>query len=221
MSAAQSNSARDEVLASIRKNLQASAAHEHHQKHAPAPTPAPEPATDHSSLTDRFIENLQAVRGEWAIVSDIEEASVVLQQIIGEIRPNRIAASDSPLVRKLIDQVTTDAEIIRRAKAAELFTTEVGITSAQLAIAETGTLVLRSESEFSRLTSLVPEVHICILEASQIRAGMSEVLSEIAATLDPAVTFITGPSRTSDIELTLAIGVHGPRELFVILIENA
>jgi L-lactate dehydrogenase complex protein LldG len=214
------SSAREEIFASIRRNLQASAAHEHeHAHHAPAAPVAIEPANDNSSLTERFVENLEAVRGEWAIVSNAEEAAQVLQDIIGRIKPSRIAVSDSPLVRNLIDQIKPGAEILERAAAAELFNCDVGITGAQLAIAETGTLVLRLESEFSRLTSLVPEVHICILEASRIRANMSEVLDEIAPELDPVVTFITGPSRTSDIELTLAIGVHGPRELFVIVIE--
>lgn len=91
---------------------------------------------------------------------------------------------------------------------------------AQWAIAETGTLVLDSEKELNRLTSLVPDVHICIFEAKKIRQTMGEILQLMASDLSPAVTFITGPSRTSDIELTLAIGVHGPRELYVIIIEN-
>ena len=213
-----SNPAREEIFASIRANLAASAPHDkHHQKHTLSVT-STEPQNN-KPLLETFIENLEAVRGEWAIVSDTNEASEVLQNVVNEINPTRIAISDSPLVQKLTEQVTTNAEILKRAPAAELFNCDVGVTGAQLAIAETGTLVLRLESEFSRLTSLVPERHICILEASNIRATMGEVLAEIAPSLDPAITFITGPSRTSDIELTLAIGVHGPRELFVIVIE--
>jgi len=217
------SAARDEILASIRRNLEASAAHEHANTHRAQRTetititeakPAP------SSLTETFVQNLEAVKGGWAVVSDINEASIVLQNLLTEIAPGRIAISDSPRVKSLVDQIKTNAEILERATTADLFDCDVGITTAQLAMAETGTLVMRLESEFSRLTSLVPEVHICILDASNIRATMGEVLAEIAPSLDPTVTFITGPSRTSDIELTLAIGVHGPRELFVIVIED-
>jgi L-lactate dehydrogenase complex protein LldG len=64
-------------------------------------------------------------------------------------------------------------------------------------------------------------VHIAIIRASQIYKTLSEVLTLIRDTkeVSPAVTFITGPSRTADIELTLAIGVHGPQELYVIIDE--
>src|SRR5437764_71495 len=73
------------------------------------------------------------------------------------------------------------------------------------------------------LASLVPPVHVAILEAGRIRQTMSEVLELITNSevgLSRTVTFITGPSRTSDIELTLAIGVHGPGELHVIVIDE-
>jgi L-lactate dehydrogenase complex protein LldG len=65
----------------------------------------------------------------------------------------------------------------------------------------------------------VPPVHIAIVDASTIRATLGETLTMLqnGKELSPAVTFITGPSRTADIELTLTIGVHGPEELYVIV----
>jgi L-lactate dehydrogenase complex protein LldG len=103
--------------------------------------------------------------------------------------------------------------------ASDIFKFDVGISTAQAAIAETGTLVLDSARERHRLVSLVPPVHIAIIDASSIFETLGEALAFIHQTNDisPAVTFITGPSRTADIELTLAIGVHGPQELFVIV----
>jgi L-lactate dehydrogenase complex protein LldG len=79
--------------------------------------------------------------------------------------------------------------------------------------------VLDSAAERHRLVSLVPPVHIAIISASKIRETLGEVLALLrsAGEISPAVTFITGPSRTADIELTLAIGVHGPQELYVIV----
>jgi len=70
--------------------------------------------------------------------------------------------------------------------------------------------------------SLVPPVHIAIIDASTIFQTLGQALAFIHRNGDisPAVTFITGPSRTADIELTLAIGVHGPQELYVIINEG-
>jgi len=104
----------------------------------------------------------------------------------------------------------------------DLFTVGVGVTGAQAGIAETGTLVLDSSVERNRLVSLVPPIHIAILDASKIFLTLGETLAALqsGAELSPAITFITGPSRTADIELTLALGVHGPQELYVIINEG-
>jgi L-lactate dehydrogenase complex protein LldG len=102
----------------------------------------------------------------------------------------------------------------------EIFRFDVGISTAQAAIAETGTLVLDATQERHRLVSLVPPVHIALVKASHIKQTLGETLDQLrngGSEVSRAVTFITGPSRTADIELTLAIGVHGPQELYVII----
>jgi L-lactate dehydrogenase complex protein LldG len=217
------NTAREEVLASIRKNLAASAAFEEGR-------PGPRKAgltkggglSEESAVTsiERFRKSVESVGGKCVKVDKIEAAVKALRSIIDKVDPSRIAFSDSPVIAEIRDSITTDAEIIDKAAARELFGCDIGITSAQWAIAETGTLVLESGKEFSRLTSLLPPVHVCVLYAASIRETMVEILEAIKNDLSPAVTFITGPSRTSDIELTLAIGVHGPRELHVIVIDD-
>jgi L-lactate dehydrogenase complex protein LldG len=113
-------------------------------------------------------------------------------------------------------------EIAVAPSAADLFGYDVGISTAQTAIAETGTLMLDSEAERHRLVSLVPPVHIAIINAADICLTLGEALaaSRQASEISRTITFITGPSRTADIELTLAIGVHGPQELYVIINEG-
>jgi L-lactate dehydrogenase complex protein LldG len=135
-----------------------------------------------------------------------------------------VAISDAPLVRRVVEQSETSATLLEQCVPPALFDCDLGITSAQWAVAETGTLVLESEAEQHRLASLVPPIHVAIIEASRIRETLAEVLLSIGEKgrdeMSRTVTFITGPSRTSDIELTLAIGVHGPGELYVIVIQG-
>jgi L-lactate dehydrogenase complex protein LldG len=101
----------------------------------------------------------------------------------------------------------------------------VGLTAADYAIAETGTIVLSSDEANALLVSLLPPVHIAVLRSSQIAASLDEVISKLSreriSRVNPSrsVTLITGPSRTSDVELVLSIGVHGPKELHVIILD--
>ena len=168
----------------------------------------------------KFKENLEAVAGNCRIVSDEQEAADAVQDVLDELKPRTIAVSDSAKVDALLDRIHTDVTVLKNASKSELFDCDVGVTAAQWAMAETGTLVLESGRERSRLISLLPPVHVCVLDAKNIRGTMGEIFQIVENDLSPTVTFITGPSRTSDIELTLAIGVHGPRELRVIVISD-
>lgn len=101
---------------------------------------------------------------------------------------------------------------------------EIGVTGVDYAVAESGSLVLLSGSGKGRLVSCLPMVHLAILRPGQLVGTLEEVgilLEESHRHRSPnecasAITFITGPSRTADIELSLTRGVHGPKELHVI-----
>ena len=104
---------------------------------------------------------------------------------------------------------------------------EIGLTGVDLAIAETGTLVLRSGPGRPRSTSLLPPYHIAVFD----RTALIESLSQAGVVLElwhrgeqgggAVISFITGPSHTADIELTLTRGVHGPKEVHAIFVERA
>lgn len=98
-----------------------------------------------------------------------------------------------------------------------------GVTAADYALADTGTLVLVTGGEQHRLISLLPPIHVCLLDSARILASTTDLLASVheefySRGLAPqAMTCITGPSRTADIEQTITMGVHGPQALHVIL----
>ena len=100
---------------------------------------------------------------------------------------------------------------------------DTALTHADFGVAETGTLIINSGSEDLRIATMLPERHVAYLNKSQIRPDMDSVKAEIDKILKtpPAyLAFITGASRTADIERVLTIGVHGPLELHILIMEN-
>ena len=95
---------------------------------------------------------------------------------------------------------------------------DLGITEADYILPETGTLVLRSTAEQPRAVSLLPHIHLAIVRPKMLRADMHQVFAE--AKDSHYLVFITGPSRTADIELTVTLGVHGPKSLYVWMISG-
>lgn len=88
---------------------------------------------------------------------------------------------------------------------------DLGVTGADMALPETGTLVLRTGPECPRAASLLPRVHLALVQPAALRADLATVLDELKG--DRHYVLITGPSRTADIELVVTIGVHGPQVL--------
>jgi L-lactate dehydrogenase complex protein LldG len=224
------NEVRSSIMATIREHLAASLPFDsvHNEHHRPAellqPLPVIDPDLPVLSPVARFQESLEAVGGRCVIAEDHAAAALELQKIITTTNAKRVAVSDSPYVHDVIARLTTDAQILENVDAPGLFDCDIGITGAQWGAAETGTLVLESDLERNRVASLVPPVHIALLPSARVRQNLGEVFQTLDALgrdgLSRTVTFITGPSRTSDIELTLAIGVHGPAVLYVIIIEG-
>ena len=188
-------------MRSIRAHLALSAAYDDREPRINTDPCKSVSSSTASSVVEEFKRNLEAVDGHCIIVRNELEIEAALTRIT---EGKRIASSEAP------------------PSAQDLFNVDVGITRAQAGIAETGTLVLDSAAEQNRLVSLVPPVHIALLDAAKIYATLGETLAMLqnADELSPAITFITGPSRTADIELTLTVGVHGPQELHVIIVQD-
>jgi len=116
-----------------------------------------------------------------------------------------------------------DISCIRDGMRSQLAGVDIGLTYADIGLAETGTIVLNCPDEELRLATMVCEYHVCILPKSKISADAYAAESQLTAFMldSPTYTaFITGPSRTADIERVLSIGVHGPLELHILILED-
>lgn len=100
-----------------------------------------------------------------------------------------------------------------------LFQVDVGVTSARGALADTGAIVLWPSVQEPRLLSLVPGVHVAVLDADTIYDSLAEMMTaeKWAAGMPTNALLISGPSKTADIEFTLVFGVHGPKELILLI----
>ncbi|MDP3283867.1 MAG: LUD domain-containing protein, partial [Desulfobacterales bacterium] len=101
----------------------------------------------------------------------------------------------------------------------------IGITSADYCIAETGTLVLKTAPGNERSVSLLPSIHVAVIKLEQVIADFKELytlldkdLKDSSEGIENGMTFITGPSKTADIEATMVHGAHGPREVYIYVV---
>jgi L-lactate dehydrogenase complex protein LldG len=102
-----------------------------------------------------------------------------------------------------------------------IFAVDAAVTAAAGAVADTGALILRPTAAEPRLMSLVPPAHIAVLAADAIHPSLSEAMraGRWSEDMPTNLLLISGPSKTADIELILAFGVHGPKELIVLILE--
>jgi L-lactate dehydrogenase complex protein LldG len=225
-------SARAEILARIRAGLAgASGAGGRGPVEPSGPSPGDPTGLDTPfERTARFTRLLEAVGGRVEHVRDEAEAARALAAIAARHGARTLALSDDPRIERIARAAGAGLELFASPIERErLFAADLGFSGAQWGIAETGSLVLDSAAERHRLVSLVPPVHVALLEAAAILPTLGATLAAtLAAARGPtqerplagrSLTIVTGPSRTADIELTLVVGVHGPRELHVLLLD--
>jgi L-lactate dehydrogenase complex protein LldG len=214
------SAARDAILAAVRARLGRRPGTE---REPPPPAVRPAPAITVAQRLELFRSALVGAGGRVSVVPDASAAATELARIATEFGARSVALSDGAFARTAAARLPPGMDTFDAwSDRARLLDCDLGVTTAQYGIAETGTLVLVSTREQSRLASLVPPVHVAFLAADAILATLGQALGAVRGEgREPAcITLVTGPSRTADIELTLVVGVHGPQELHVIVVER-
>ncbi len=191
-----------------------------------------------SQLLDHFVD--MAGRGGWNVhrVSGVEAAIGRVDSIIGELGATRVVRSGQPV----FDSVPVDTAlewrgievvpIVRGQSASReqlrevMRQADVGLTGTDYALAETGSLVIMPRQGLSRLVSLVPPVHVALVRPEEVLETLHDLFllrrleyKRRGGEMGSYLNFITGPSRTADIEMTIVQGVHGPKAVHLVLVE--
>jgi L-lactate dehydrogenase complex protein LldG len=178
------------------------------------------------SLVDAFTKELLNVNTEVQKVETVEEVRASIVELARRKGALSFAIWDTGYLRSLGLSDFLKGEGLEEIKSNdknEMAKAGIGITGADYAIADIGTLVLLTDESRPRSVSLLPPVHVTVVKKSDIVSNINELFVILKHTLDvtqsvpSCMTFITGPSRTADIELNLTLGVHGPKELYVII----
>jgi L-lactate dehydrogenase complex protein LldG len=208
------SSAKENILKKIRKALTQS-------------TPLPFPQSEGNSsvfqpstqdLDIAFAEQFSNLQGKFVFCLDYQEAALQLQAIFAINKWTKIFCKENELMTKL------GASGLPKLSAEDLEGCDAAITTCEFLVARTGSIVLSSMQQSGRTVSVYAPVHICIATTDQlvyeVRNGLEKMKEKYGQSMPSMFTFASGPSRTADIEKTLVVGVHGPKEVFVILIDQ-
>jgi L-lactate dehydrogenase complex protein LldG len=209
------NGARDEVLARVRRAL---AAVPEGERPDDVPVPRGYVEREPGGTVDRFVERVADYGADVRVVMAADVADAVAEACAAHGVDRVVVPAEIPP-----EWLSEDLEAVADSDLAadELNAIGAVLTGCALAIAETGTLVLDAgPRQGRRALTLVPDVHVCVVEADQVVDGVPTAFRRLAAgmrTTRRPLTLVSGPSATSDIELSRVEGVHGPRRLAIIV----
>ena len=167
--------------------------------------------TDYKATVARAANNSEVSALVFRFLQEVGASSVVVPPGLDK---NWIKTTVASSIRVQSDNTPLSKEILNETSAV--------VTAASAAIAETGTLVLdHRPNQGRRIISLLPDTHICIVQAEQIFSTVAEAVDQLTFSMSERrpMTWISGPSATVDIELIRVEGVHGPRNLYVIIVD--
>ena len=203
---------RDEILARLAAN----------RRELPMPDPW-QSRREYEDLAEQFTQALTAVLGEVRRADNLDEAWQLVGELIEELNAEKIVVNgerpltefDFPQKWSQIDWhiVGQSDDDLRQFCA----TADLGISGADAALAETGSVIVTSGAAQSRLATLLPPVHLAMVPTSILTTDLFTWTQSHTEGMPANLVLVSGPSKTADIEQTMAVGVHGPKRFIVIL----
>ncbi len=179
-------------------------------------------------LLEEFRKNGNAAGSRIYIIQNINAVAASVENLLKAEGLQCLAVDNSPIAREIGDKLVphrikifqpwNGKEVL--AKAGDI---HIALTTAALGIAETGTIVSGTGFHSAQLLTILPEIHCVILYKDNIIANSEKIpahLKRIYGKIPGQICFITGPSRTADIERQLTVGVHGPAKLYIFILEE-
>ncbi|RYY54796.1 MAG: lactate utilization protein B/C [Chitinophagaceae bacterium] len=205
---------KENILKKIRKALSES---------TPIPFPKSEgsdsvyqPASQEHEV--EFAEQFTRLQGRFVFCINQQELAFQLSSLILKMDWHKVYTLEPGLLPAM------PAEFTARLVKEDLAGCDVSITGCEALVARTGSIVMSAAQQSGRNTSVYAPVHICIAFSKQLVYDVKDALQlmkdRYGEKLPSLITFATGPSRTADIEKTLVVGVHGPKEVYVFLVES-
>lgn len=201
------SAAKQNILKRIRQALSNS---------VPLPFPASEgaasvfhPATDVLEII--FAEEFSKLQGKFAFCINEKDLQIQLQQLIADKEWAKIYCNEDKWNAQFSNTINLPG-------------CDASVTGCEYLVARTGTIVMSAAQQSGRTVSVYAPVHICIAYTNQlvydIRDALQSLKARYAGNMPSLITFASGPSRTADIEKTLVTGVHGPKEVYLFLVDS-
>ena len=208
------SSSKEKILKKIREALS-----------NPVPLPFPKSEGTNSVFQQQkedleiiFAEEFTKLLGKFAFCVNEADMKVQLQQLLSEKKWTNIFCKEDRLLK-----IFNDGKFPKLNKST-LANCDASVTTCKYLIARTGSIVMTSAQQSGRTVSAYAPVHICIAYINQLvfdtRDALKLLKTEYGNSLPSFITFAAGPSRTADIEKTLVVGVHGPKEVYLFLIDE-
>jgi L-lactate dehydrogenase complex protein LldG len=206
--------AKENILKKIRKALS-------HSTPLPFPQSEGNQSVFHPLEQDaevEFAEEFTKLQGKFIYCINRQELAFQLSSLIKKQDWQKVYCVEDKLIESVAGQLSD--RIIKT----DLATSDVSITGCEYLVARTGSIVMSAAQSSGRSTSVYAPIHICIAFTSQLVYDIKDALQatkeKYGTNLPSLITFATGPSRTADIEKTLVVGVHGPKEVYLFLVEG-
>ena len=205
------SSSRENILQKIRKALR-----------TPVPSPFPDQDPNESvypkpsdDLSVLFANAFTRLMGKFAYCQDNQDLAFQVSELVRQQGWKEVYCVEASL-KQILPGIGFSVK--------SLADSDVSVTSCEALVARTGTMVLSAAFQEGRTASVYAPVHICVARTSQLVWDISDALKELqdryGGNLPSLVSFATGPSRTADIEKTLVVGVHGPKEVYCFVVED-